>query len=247
VPVRVNLKGKNGEFESIVTLSFTDGQVAELVLKGEYYPNMPTSIEVGRVQRGARCGTYYWATSDAGNESVVVDTGDSPVLEGRITKTQNAGVLVSFTTRPDAPSGDFASVARVTGGAHDTPLQVQVSGRVAADVEADSEVVSFGYAEQNASDTKLFATTQFYSPYKVRFSFDPAASSLPQGFAIDSVTEGENGRTKISVRVEGHKLALGLYSEKARFAFSVGDSTVTIPITLYGYVLERPATADAEG
>lgn len=195
-------------------------------------------MQLGRIRRDTEHRQYYWASGNA--QTQVVFDSNSDVLDAKITEAKGEGVFVTFNAKREAPAGNFEVAAHLADGKQ-ALFPFRVSGRIEADVEAESEVVSFGYVEHDVSRSGALATAQFYSPYKHPFAFVPVASKLPIGFVIDSVTTDEDGRAKIALSINDGNLPLGLYREKAEFVFSVSDATLTVPITLYGYVLKRPS------
>lgn len=237
IPIRVNLRGKNGAFESIVTLNFEDGQAAEFVVHGEYYPGLPKQIELGRIRRGEKSKTFALPAGWNNTGDTTVKLGGS-ALDATIARVAN-GKLIAFSAKRNAPTGGFSSVGEIVGTSPELQLHFRAAGRIEADVEAESELVSVGYLERHMSANRT-AKAKFYSPYGLTFDFNRTYTTLPKGFNIGSVTDDGSGYKVISLFVEEPTLTSGQLREEAQFAFSVAQQIIKVPIILYGYVLEPP-------
>ncbi len=228
IPIRIDLSGRSGKFQSKVSLSLPPFGLAEFEIVADVYPVLPAVIELGDVQKGAVIEKVFAADERVFNSSSEF-SNDNMTVEARVVEGQP---ILSLAIHAPMESGDFA-FSMGEGSASPT-----VNGRVLKEVQASVDTLSLGYIRLGAGEERsTTGEVAFVSTTGALIAWQQGSSVHSDKVSIREAPS-EAGVT-LAVTLETPQTG-GLYKENLEFYFTVeGDpEMIRVPVELYAYVLE---------
>jgi hypothetical protein len=236
VPVEVTLFGKEGNFDSSISVVFADLTVAKLSVKGVARPALQEQIVLGKMQQG-----------DAGRafllpNTVQIDNGvifEDKVL--RVSVEQEKVLeqqMVRFAPVQDATSGEFRrQIDLPLKDALGKTMKVDVAGTVRGEVEPSAEAISIGYISKNTNKARPVFLLNFLTPGNTPVDIDLAESKFPD-FLLIKVEPLPNEPNRLAFYLDSLPPHVGTYSDSADLIINYKNKQIVFKLPVLGYVLE---------
>jgi hypothetical protein len=239
IPVTVNLAGKNGPFESKVSIQFDTGLRAEIAISGNVLPRAPRMLDFGRVLAGKPVERRFIVGTSGGADvdikKVSVNSSQFAVQvipSGDVASKQTVSVQLNATDL----YGSFDSELILETDDTEIPRKaVRLVGYVLKPVEVDPAKISFGYVTPTSA---VPIEIKLYSPYRRAFEFVSVSSR--EGFIrCEPLLNSKADAVRYSAILTDRIPDAGLYKDEIEFLVTIEGVENSAKVQVYGYSLPK--------
>ncbi|GMV93610.1 MAG: DUF1573 domain-containing protein [Candidatus Hydrogenedentes bacterium] len=239
IPIAITVNAANPSIKSRVLFTVNDSDnPIEISLVGQIRPVMPRRVNVGQASRGmTEAGEFVIESTDTDELRVFGISQDPEYFKIRIRDIDGEPHRkhVILDLRDDVAPGaiDSQLVFRTTSSEINA-FQIGVGGIVMSPVAFERDSISMGYVMMGDVVDKH---VRLYSTNGKELTVNGLTCDL-EGVGASIINTSEANCT-VQITATSQDIGIGLVSTKCHASCTVDGETVTIPITVRGYVTQR--------